>query len=79
VLAIAAIAAQALDLFSMRWETEVNPVVLALGPLAIVLKSVIVVGLGALAIYMPGRLTTSVLALALGAGTIGALSNGVLS
>ena len=79
MLAIAAIAAQALDLFSMRWETEVNPVVLALGPLAIVLKSVIVVGLGALAIYMPGRLTTSVLALALGAGTIGALSNGVLS
>jgi hypothetical protein len=78
LLAIPAISAQALDLFSMHWATEINPIVLALGPLSFVLKAAVVVGCGVMAVYLPSRKTAVVLTLALVTGTLGALSNGVL-
>lgn len=87
-LLLAGIAAQAADALTMRWTTEVNPVVLHLGSLAYLAKILLVVAAVALAWSLPrlsaGRARTrrltqwasATLGLVLaGAGLLGAVTN----
>lgn len=76
---LGAVLAQTLDMVSLNWDIEMNPVALSVGPLAYVGKAAVMVLLGIMVYRIPSRSTLAISAFAILIGMFGFASNGGLA
>lgn len=75
VLLFPAVMIQSMDMLTMRWESEFNPIVNMLGSWAFVVKALLMLVVALMAWRIPGPHTTAVLLFAITVGLIGVYTN----